>query len=405
MSYTVTTLINDITSSVHGTTANKIPNLYGQINRAARQVLQDVDPKETQRIVQLASQVFDNVFDYPIPVDVKGDRLIDLRLTAGRTPGEVFVQDYAVTFDSTKSLGLSNGIYTQWNTGVKSLRIEAPFLTAPTTLSDTSTITNWAATSGASTITLDTTNNVAGGGALVFNLLASVASGYIENSLLTAVDLSAWTRISTLFMWVYLPTGASITSVDLRWGSSSSNYYNYTATTNQQGNAFTNGWNLIAFPWVSATKTGTPVETSYTYSRVTIAYNSTLQTGVKVCNITSNPGYIFELQYYSKYLFRNASTNAFQESLTDSTDNNLIINLDTDSYNLLFNKAMTIIAQSLQGADAEYDAIFFDSEYNKCLTKYQKLNPSEVIKKSEVYYGMPKKSYGRYNPGNQNSGR
>ena len=58
----VTTLINDIISVVHGTTANKIPNLYGHINRAARAVLLDVDPKETQKIVQLA-QVFNSVFD------------------------------------------------------------------------------------------------------------------------------------------------------------------------------------------------------------------------------------------------------------------------------------------------------------------------------------------------------
>ena len=399
MSYNITTLLNDLSSVIHGTTANKVPNIYGHINRAARAVLLDVDPKETQRTTQLASQVFNDVFDYPIPTDVKGDRLIDLHLTAGRTPSQVFSQDYATTFDTQKSLGINNAIYTQWNTGVKTLRIEAPFLKAPVQLSDTGTTTGWAATTGASSITLDNTNYVAGAGALVFNLDAGSATGYIENSTLSAIDLSSHVNVSTLFTWVYLPSGSAITSVDLRWGSSSSDYYNYTATTTQQGTSFQNGWNLVAFPWVSATKTGTPVDTSYTYSRVTIAYNSTLQTGVKVDNIISTIGSIFELQYYSKFLFRNPSTNAFVETLTDVTTDNYEINLDTESYNLLFNKTAFYIAQALQGADASYDATLWDSEYTNALKRYKAQNLSEAMKKGETYYKMPKKSYSKYNPG------
>lgn len=399
MSYTITTLLSDLEGVVHGTTVNKIPNVYGVINRAARAVLLDVDPKETQRIVELSSQVFNDVYDYPLPADVKGDRMIDLRLQAGRMPQDVFVQDYAQVFDSTKLLGMANAVYTQWNTGVKTIRIEAPTLTTPTVITDTGSITDWSATSGASNITLDTTNNVAGSGAIVFNLDAGSATGYIENSSLQALDLSSLVNVSTLFLWVYMPTGASITSVNLRWGSDSSNYYNYTATTTQQGTAFQNGWNLLAFPWVSATLVGTTDDTAYTYVRTTFAYNSTLQTGVKIDNLTANPGFIFELQYYSKYMFRDPSTNAFQETVTDSTDNNKLINLDTESYNLLFNKTAFFIAQSLQGADAQYDARFWDSEYQTALTRYKAQNLSEAMKKGETYYKIQKKNYSRFNPG------
>ena len=301
MNYSVQTTLTDLSGVIHGTTVNKIPNVYGILNRAARAVLLDVDPKETQRIVQL-SQVFNDVYDYPCPIDVKGDREIDLRPQAGRDPSDIFQQGYAQEFDANKLLGLGNKIYTQWNTGVKTLRIEAPTLTAPVTLCDTSTVTGWTATPGASSITLDTTNNVAGGGDLVFNLLAGSATGYIENSTLQPIDLTAHLNISTLFMWVYLPLGSAVTSVNMRWGSSVSNYYHYTATTTQQGTAFQNGWNLLSFPWVSASVVGTPTVSTIQYSRVTFTYNSTLQTGVKIDNITSNLGYIFELQYYSKYL-------------------------------------------------------------------------------------------------------
>lgn len=387
MSYSIQTLLNDLSGVTHGTTANKIPNIFGAINRAARQVLQDVDPKETQRITQLA-QVFNSVYDYAIPSDVKGDRIIDIRPQAGRTPADIFVQGYSQDFDAFKSVSLADKIITQWNTGVKTLRIEAPTLTSPIQLCDTSTITGWTATTGAQNISLDTTNNVAGGGDIKFDLAAGSATGSIQISTLSPIDLTGHVNIDTLFFWMYLPSGSAITSLDLRWGSDiTANYYHYTATTTQQGTAFQTGWNLIAIPWVSATLVGTPTITAYDSIKITVAYNSTLQTGLKFCNLTSNTGYIFDLQYYSKYLFRNPSTNAFQETVVDvATDSATIINLDTDSYNLLFNKTAYYVAQSLQGADADYDASFWEKEYANALQRYKGLNPSEAMLKGSTYY-------------------
>lgn len=388
--YSVTTLLTDLGSVVHGTRTTKIPNIYGHINRAARQVLQDVDAKETQRIVSL-SQVFNDVFDYAAPVDLKGDRVVDLRPQAGRDPGDIFEQGYSENFDAWKSWDWKNKFITQWNTGVKTLRIEAPTLTAPIVLTDTGSITGWTATAGAQNISLDTLNNPAGGGDIQFDLAAGSATGSIQISTLSPIDLTGHVNIDTLFAWVYVPLASAITSFNLKWGSDyTSNYYNLTVTTTQQGNAFQNGWNLLAFPWVSATKVGSPVITAYDSVQLTVAYNSTLQTGLKFCNLTSNTGYIFEMQYYSKYLFRDPTTNAFQETVVDVSDNNKIINLDTDSYNLLFNKVAYYIAQALQGADASYDATFWDAEYSAALKRYQALNPGESKLKAAVYYEMPR---------------
>lgn len=391
----ITTLLTDLASVVHGTTVNKVPNIYGIINRAAREVLLDVDPKETQKIVEL-SQVFNDVFDYPCPPDLKGDRMVDLRPQAGRNPWDIFTQDYAQDFDANKLTNFLNKTYVQWNTGVKTLRIEAPTLVAPITITDTGSITGWAATVGASNLRLDTTYMVAGSGALVFDLLAGNPSGYIESSTLFPVNLTAHARISNLFVWVYMPLGTAITNFDLRWGSGSADYYNYTTTVTQQGTPFVNGWNLLQFPWVSASQTGTPNNSLIQYVRFTPTYNSTLQTGFKVDNLTSNLGFIFELQYYSKGMFRNPATNVFVENVLDATFNNYLINLDTDSYNLLFNKTAYYIAQALQGADAGYDATYWDTEYQSALKRYKGLNPSEAMLKGSVYYRTPNKSYSRY---------
>lgn len=391
MAYSITTVLNDLSGVVHGTQISKVPNPYGLLNRTARALLLDIDPKETQRVTQLASQVFNNVFDYALPVDVKGDRIIDLRIQAGRQPSDIFTQGYATSFDSTKLLGLTQATYIQWNTGVKTFRIEAPMLQSPLTLADMSSLTGWTATAAAQNLTLNTTNYPAGGGAVQFDLAAGSATGSIQISTLSPIDVTGHVNIDSLFYWVYLPTGASITNLILKWGSDyTANYYTYTATTNQQGLAFQNGWNLIAVPWASATKVGSPVITAYDSVQLTVTYNSTLQTGVRFCNLTSNPGTIFELQYYSKYLFRDPTTNAFQETVADVTDNAKILNLDTESYNLFFNKAAYYVAQTLQGADAEYDAKYWDTEYTNALTRYRALNPSEAMIKAEPYYKLPR---------------
>lgn len=394
----ITTLLTDLASVVHGTTVNKVPNIYGIINRAARAVLLDVDPKETTRIVQMP-QVFNNVFDYALPPDVKGDRITDLALQGDRTPWDVFTQEYAETFDANKFVNFTNKIYTQWNTGVKTIRIDAPFLTSPTTLWDTGSITGVTITSGVTNLSLDQTNNVAGGGAITFDLAAGPITGNLVTSTLNPTDLSSLVNIATGFMWVYLPTGTSVTNINLQWGSDTSNYYSSSATTTQMGTSFVNGWNLLSFPWVSATKVGTPIDTAYDTVRVTFSYNGALQTGVKVCNLTFAPGYYFNMQYYSKFLFRNPSTGAFVEKIIDSTNNNYLINLDTESYNLLFNKAAFYIAQSLQGADAQYDADYWQTEYQNSLKSYKGQNPSEAMLKGSVYYNMPNKSYSRFQPG------
>jgi len=396
MAYSVQTLLTDLASVVHGTTVNKVPNVYGHINRAARQLLLDIDPKETQRIVSLP-QVFNSVFDYPAPVDLKGDRIVDIRPQAGRTPSDLFVQDYAMNFDANKSLLASNAVYTQWNTGVKTLRIEAPTIAAPLVITSTGDTTGWSATAGAQNITLDTSSAVAGAGAIQFDLAAGSATGSIQVSSLSAIDVTSHVNIDTLFFWVYLPSAASVTSLNLKWGSDyTANYYTLSTTTTQQGTAFQDGWNLIALQWSSATKEGNPVSTAYDSVQLTVSYDSTLQTGLKFCSLTSNPGEVFQIQYYSNCLFRNPLTNAFQETVVDSSDDSKVINLATESYNLLFNKTAYFVCQALQGADAGYDTTFFDSEYEKGVMRYKGLNPAEAIQKAESYYTMPRNGSRRF---------
>ena len=125
-----------------------------------------------------------------------------------------------------------------------------------------------------------------------------------------------------------------------------------------------------------------------TYLRVTFAYDSTLQTGVKVCNLTSNMPANYSLHYYSKFMFRDPSTNAFQESVVDSTDDNKLINLDTDSYNLFLLKLAEYAAHQMQAENSSFDINKIRADYEIEKRNYKLINKSQVMKPQSTYYSF-----------------
>jgi hypothetical protein len=393
--YSILNLKQDLTGVLHQTQLNQITNLDGLINRAARQLLLDIDPQETKRTVEFVNPIFNTVYDYPIADDVKGNKIIDIFPQVQRLPRDIWSQAYNQAFDVAKqNIFSSPNMFTMnFDSSVKTLRINAPFLNPPVILNQIEAIaTNgtWATGGTASGLTVNNTNYVQGAGSLQFN--TTVGTGYIENSTMTPIDLSDYTNQSSLFVWVYVPTGANLTSVNLRFGSSSANYYSVTVTANQQGTAFVNGWNLCQFVWSSASVTGTPVDTAIDYARVSLVMTGT-NTGVKVNGLESILGTILAYEYYSKYLFRNSSTGAYQETVLDDSD---LVNLDTESFNLLFNYVAFLAAQQQQGVDSNYDGMLFKNLYDLGVIKYKSMYKSEVQKPQTNYYAMPKKGYGRF---------
>ncbi len=95
----------------------------------------------------------------------------------------------------------------------------------------------------------------------------------IYNDDLTSEDL---TDLKDLASWVIdmsFPIVTYLSSVTFYWGSSASNYYSVTQTTNYDGSAFTADFlNTLKFPWLAATVTGTPDDTAINYIRIDINY-------------------------------------------------------------------------------------------------------------------------------------
>lgn len=381
---------------LHGTTNNQITNLQGVINRAARQLLLDVDPQETKRTVEFVTPIFNTVYDYPIANDVKGNKIIDILPQVQRLPRDIWTQAYNQAFDVAKqNIYSSADMFTMdFNTGLKTVRVNSPFLNPPVIINQVEAVaTNgtWATGGTASNLSVNNTNWVQGAGSLQFDI--TTGAGWIENSTMTAVNLAQVVNQAYLFVNTYVPIGANLTSVELRFGSSSANYYKMTVTQNQQALAFVNGWNLDQFIWANMTVVGTPNAAAITYARITLNVTATM-TGCLVNGLNSILGTILSYEYYSKYLFRDALTGAFQETTTDNSD---LINLDTDSYNLLVYLVTYFAVQQQQGLDADFfDANFFNQQYQAALAKYKSQYKSELQKPQSIYYQVNQPGYGRY---------
>jgi len=393
--YSVQTLKNDLTGILHGTTVNSITYIDGVINRAARQLLLDIDPQETKRQTQFIAPIFNSVFDYPIADDLKGNKIIDIYPQVQRIARDIWTQGYNQAFDVAKQniFTMKNMFTINFNTSIKTIRINAPFLNTPTIINQVDSISTngtWATGGTASNISVNNTNFTQGTGSVQFNVTTGAA--YIENLNMSSVDLSAVVNQSYLFSWVYIPDASKLTSVNLRWGSSNANYYNLTATTTQQGNAFVNGWNLCQFIWSSATTVGVPVNTAINYARITLNVTGSM-TACKANGINSILGTVLAYEYYSKFLFRDAITGAYQETVTD--DSNLI-NLDTESYNLLTNQVAFLVSQQQQGSDASFDGSFFKNAYDADVIRYKQMYKSELQKPQSLYYTQPDTSYNRF---------
>lgn len=327
---------------------------------------------------------------------MKGNKLIDIFPQVQRIPQDIWTQAYNQAFDVAKQniFSMASMFTMNFNTGIKTIRINSPWLNPPVIINQIEGIaTNgtWAIGGTATSLAVNNTNFAQGAGSLQFNVTTGAA--YIENSTMSSLDFTADLNQASLFTWVYVPTGSTLTSVDLRLGSSSSNYYHLTVTQNQQGTAFVNGWNLCQFTWSSMATTGTPVITAIDYARITLNVTGTM-TACLINGLNSILGTILNYEYYSKYLFRDSTTGAFQETVTD--DSNLI-NLDTESYNLLFNQVAYLATQQQQGLDASfYDGSFFKQAYDAGVIKYKSMYKSELQKPQSLYYQQPNTSYNRF---------
>jgi hypothetical protein len=387
----------ELSGMLHGTTLAEVENIAGIHNRSARQLLLDIDPDETKRQIQLPSLVYQGVFDYPAPDDLKGDKVIDLYWQSDRNHSNFFIKTTPQNFDLTKNQYL-NEFCVFRNSGVKTLRVSFTNATKSININSASSIVGngtWIASGTAQNINQN--NIIVDNGLPVigFDLLAG--TGYVTNSTMSPVDLTNHLNQSRIFWDIFIPLASSLTSVSIRFGSDADNYWEVSNITSGFSQSFINSKNVISALWASATKVGNPNITAITYIRLGFTASIDLY-GMAFCNIWSKLGFVFNITYYSKFLFSDVN-GIWKEKNTDPSD---FINLDTDSYNLFVSQDALNCVQQALGQDAGYDTNFFSQQYENNLKRYKSLYKSEIQKKSESYYQKTFKGYSGWIGYNQN---
>lgn len=137
----------------------------------------------------------------------------------------------------------------------------------------------WVGQLDAINVTSDLDEFKTGNGSVKFDIDVSSDAGNvaaIENSTFTSVDLSSYEDAGKFRMWAYLPDVTYISSITLRWGSDSSNYWSLATTKDYVDEALKDGWNLLEFDWSDSAvvETLSPSSAAIDYLQFRIAYSA-----------------------------------------------------------------------------------------------------------------------------------
>lgn len=391
---TVEDLQNNVSAILTGIDLNEVNDLDGCFERAASTLIQQADVPEASGREPFF--LYDGVTDYPVPASIFGAALVDLRPQGrNRQPWDTIQKTFIERFDRYKNWNTPSGyiITFEYYQGTPVLRINSNQATQGLTVNGFSSATGFTAAGSASGLAVDSTVYWQQPGSLVFNLAAAGSEGtltYVPPANQPNISLSSYLATGVAFVPIMLPATGAVTSVKLRIGTNSSNYYEMTATAPFNGPFIANYFQQVAFYLNKATKVGNPVAaTSGNYIELLFEYNGTALNGVRVGGLTVSLPSAQEMLFYSGAIFQNG-TNAPSTSITAATDT---IILGDPAYNLYVRECARGVALQQGGAlgsgiIAQLDLELEGDGRNK-IGLYQKFkgsNPSEELRTVGNWY-------------------
>ena len=222
MGYTIQQIENNLIGMTHSGTMNKVRNKYEMFERAANNMLSTIDPITTMRVQPINNTIHDNVYNYPLPSDFK--KIIDLYPTGERTNADSAVREYAENFDLKKEIQ-DNRISIEADSGTRFIRINWRGSSYKTvhTLDSLTVNGTWSAYATATNPAQDILYKVSGIGSITFDVTAS--GDGIQNTTMSAVDLSSWDEKAEFFVWCYFPDTTDVTSVSFLFGNDLTTHY------------------------------------------------------------------------------------------------------------------------------------------------------------------------------------
>lgn len=388
---TVGNLKDSVAGLLTGTSLDNVTGLNGALQRAARTLVQKAFIPEASSKDDII--LYDGVIDYAVNPLMFGGTLNDLRPQGiSRSAIDYVYKKPIEQFDRTKAL-LPNGymVTFEWDKGTPIMRVTQTKSAAKILLDPMNSITGWSAGGTASTPVVDSTAFYQTPGSLRFNLTGAGA-GYIEKTFTSPVDLTTYQGVGVQFLAIETPSATNLTSIEIRLGSDSANYYSVTQTAGFLGAWKTGEFLLVAFDLAGATSVGTPVITTMQYTRITINHAAALT--------NFRAGYFFmSLPSLHQLLYSTAAIFLVSGTLSNNiTDDNDQIVLSDPAYTLYeYESALTValqqggslssglaqtLNQQLHGTRARNGAVIQLGLYDL----YRAENPSEKIESVGNWY-------------------
>lgn len=363
-----------------------------------------IDPFDTIQQQRIDNAIYDHVYNYTAPTDMKGtDRIVDIRPIGPRNKRDSISETFGREFDIKKGKGSCT---VEVVNGQKTLRISKH--TGPySLLQDFDAVYPYITGSGdiaTSSFVTDYLDYVSGQAAMDFTLSGATGIGSIIIQTPTSFDLTKLLNEGALFEWIKIPNANTrLTSIDLEWGSDQSNYWHYTATKPQGRIAWdNNAWDLVLHDWTQATQVGSPVITALTYFKITFNYTpGATIVNCKIDSLTASLGKAYEILYYSQNIFQDATTGLNKEIPTADSD---VIQLDQAAFNIFFYEVLKLVYWDIQGHNMETDMqkITYELEGDGRVLRgnlvanraglyrdYIETNPSQSIPIQTSYYEFP----------------
>ncbi len=360
---------SELNTEVAATASGKFTaaNFLTIANRGIRNVLSDIDIRSSIRSVALSPNLFDEVYQYTDPSDMKGNKIIDIQPQVKRGRYDMWTLVTAEEFDRKKqdlrvdrygdSLELKG---TQWlgdnliafsrDDLVNKILLSRLIDDQELAIDSLDSVGDWTGFGDGSNLTADADNYVKGSASINWDINADGGTtAGIVNSSLSTFDVSVYKTNGSILVWAYVSSATNLTNYIIRIGSSASAYYSITVTTNNEGNAFYAGWNLLRFDFANKSTTGTPDDDACDYCALYMTKDSgkTSETDYRFDNLVMKLGDHYNVIYYSRYLWQ-SSAGTYLEDATTTTD---LINCETDEYNLFIEKTSQYMEQHLKKFD------------------------------------------------------
>lgn len=261
----------------------------------------------------------------------------------------------------------------------KILRILTEFSQGRTVVHQMDSLTangTWASdtsTSDATTLTTDATRKKEGGASFIFNIDVSQSGNNRAQiattmTLTTGVDGSAIENIGHFRFWLDLQsmTAANIvtiTNIEFRWGSDSTNYWVDTTSTAINNGSLAATFNRLDFAWADATKVGSPDASALDYFEIRINYSAAMTdtNNIRIDEIVMLAPTEMELVYYSQFMVLAGSTRQEHFTVSPVATTETIL-LPTEHFRTFIKLAMKEIFPQKERNQKDYIRVTAEAE-------------------------------------------